>query len=443
MISRLSIFISLLSYIYMGSYITARKVFIVSSYFAMLNQSMVFFWPYSLSKVAEAYVSFQRVQEFLLMSEEKMQATPNPSEAETSEKVQSKLRTKDALPQSITADSRVDETTKLISDKEVTEWRMGVRDGAEKSIIFKNATAYWVSGDESSVGIQNVSLEVRPQELCAVVGPVGSGKSSLLQVILGELQIDSGRMHTSGSISYAAQENWLFEGTIRSNIVFIEDFNAERYNHVIKVCALDRDFALLPSGDMAIVGERGITLSGGQKARVSLARAIYKKADIYLLDDPLSAVDTHVGQHLFKECIEGFLADKIRILVTHQLQHLASVKNLVLLNKGTVEQQGSYDELRDLKLERLSLLPAFGVENESGTNGESRSRSASTGSIKHKVVDHAIDEIDRAEKQGIGAVSWKVYKEYIRTLSGLQYVVILFVLSQIGMTGLEFFIARW
>lgn len=144
-------------------------------------------------------------------------------------------------------------------------------------------------------------------ELCAVVGPVGSGKSTLLQVILGELELDEGRLEISGEISYAPQEPWLFEGSVKNNIVFVGDFNEKRYREVVKVCALERDFQLLPLGDETIVGERGISLSGGQRARISLARAIYRKAEIYLLDDPLSAVDTHVGKHIFEQCIMEYL----------------------------------------------------------------------------------------------------------------------------------------
>ena len=140
-----------------------------------------------------------------------------------------------------------------------------------------------------------------------MIGAVGSGKTSLLQAILGELEIDTGHLEVRGVVSYASQEAWLFGGSIKSNIIFVEEYNEIRYRQVIKVCALERDFELLIHRDDTIVGERGISLSGGQKARINLARCIYKKADIYLLDDPLSAVDTHVGKHIFKQCIQDFL----------------------------------------------------------------------------------------------------------------------------------------
>lgn len=173
-----------------------------------------------------------------------------------------------------------------------------------------------------------------------------SGKSTLLHVIIGELDVDQGDCIINGSISYASQETWLFEGTVRSNIIFIETFDQNRYKEVVRVCGLERDFKLMPNGDMTIVGERGISLSGGQKARISLARAVYKQADIYLLDDPLSAVDSHVGKHLFQECIQQFLKNKICILVTHQLQYLKDVNHLVLMYHGRVESQGTYTDVQ-------------------------------------------------------------------------------------------------
>ena len=136
---------------------------------------------------------------------------------------------------------------------------------------------------------------------------VGSGKTTLLEAVLGELELDSGSIELNGTLSYANQVPWLFEGSVKSNIIFSEEYDEKRYSEVIKAAGLERDFELFEFGDKTIVGERGISLSGGQKARVSLARAVYKKADIYLLDDPLSAVDTLVGKHIFEECIVKFL----------------------------------------------------------------------------------------------------------------------------------------
>lgn len=170
----------------------------------------------------------------------------------------------------------------------------------------------------------------------AIVGPVGSGKSTLLQTILGELTPERGTVEVKGSVSYASQEPWVFGGSVRQNIIFGQDFEKEKYEEIVKVCALERDFTLFPYGDKTLVGERGVSLSGGQRARINLARAIYKDADIYLLDDPLSAVDTHVGKHLFDQCISGYLKYKCVVFVTHQLQYLGNVECIHLLEDGKV-----------------------------------------------------------------------------------------------------------
>jgi ATP-binding cassette, subfamily C (CFTR/MRP), member 4 len=133
-------------------------------------------------------------------------------------------------------------------------------------------------------------------------------------------------------MAYASQEPWIFSGTVRQNILCGREYDAKRYRKVVKVCALEKDFSLLPASDKTTVGERGVSLSGGQKARVNLARSLYD-ADIYLLDDPLSAVDTHVGRHLFNQSIVGFLGNKIRVLVTHQLQYLKDVDKIIILKQ--------------------------------------------------------------------------------------------------------------
>jgi len=136
-----------------------------------------------------------------------------------------------------------------------------------------------------------------------------------------------------GKVAYAPQEAWIFSGTIRENILCGSQYNEQRYRQVVEAAALERDFTLLPKGDQTFMGERGISLSGGQKARVNLARCLYVDADVYLMDDPLSAVDTHVGRHLFDKAINGFLKDKIRILVTHQLQYLKDVDKILVLKE--------------------------------------------------------------------------------------------------------------
>lgn len=270
---------------------------------------------------------------------------------------------------------------------------------------------------------------------------MGSGKTTLLQVILGELELDNGQVYIDGVLSYAAQEPWLFEGSIRQNILFIENYDEERYQQVVKVCALEKDFELFPYGDSTIVGERGISLSGGQKARVSLARAIYKKADIYLLDDPLSAVDAHVGRHIFDQCIRGFLSDKICLLVTHQLQYLKDVKHIILMNDACVEAQGSYQELKEKKASILSLLPE---ENSEEMEEVKKETDFIPNAPKPKVNDDEPEEV--LENQEVGAVSFQVYKNYFRAVNSNFWMISVFllcVLAQTTYSGVDMFVAEW
>lgn len=199
------------------------------------------------------------------------------------------------------------------------------------SLLIDNVSAIWNESREEYT-LQNINLECEKGKLIGVIGPVGAGKSSLLQMILGELPPKTGDIIVNGKLSYAGQDAWVFASTIRQNIIFGQEYSQSRYKQVVKVCALEKDFKQFPYGDQTVVGDRGASLSGGQKARVNLARAIYRQADIYLLDDPLSAVDTHVAKHLYEECINGYLGNKTRILVTHQVQYLKDADHIMILN---------------------------------------------------------------------------------------------------------------
>ncbi|CAM9715193.1 unnamed protein product, partial [Hapterophycus canaliculatus] len=167
--------------------------------------------------------------------------------------------------------------------------------------------------------LSNVTLEVKPGELVCVYGPTGCGKSSLLLSLLGEVRRVEGTVEINGTVAYAAQRAWIQNATLRDNILFGTPYDPERYARVLSACALSSDLDLLEAGDQTEIGEKGINLSGGQQQRVSLARAVYSQADVYLLDDVLSAVDAHVGEHIFKHCVRGILRDKAVVMVTHQV----------------------------------------------------------------------------------------------------------------------------
>ncbi|CAG2062679.1 unnamed protein product, partial [Timema podura] len=321
--TRLTLFFTLLMYVLLGNDITAEKackhslslsiVFVVASFFNIMKLSMTDFFPRGIANAAEGIVSIKRIQTFL--SYEELASLKDAREV---------LRTD-------VKDSVVMLSYKDNSDSEKPDvLKNGLPPGSGLGVTMSHVTAKWFSESVENT-LTNINLTVKPGRLLAVIGPVGAGKTSVLHIMLRELPLASGSVTVQGKISYAAQEPWLFAGSVRNNILFGESYDRERYKEVVRVCALRRDLELLPHGDKSVVGERGISLSGGQRARINLARAVYKKADIYILDDPLSAVDAHVGKHLFEDCITGFLRKKTCILVTHQLQFLSHVDHIVIL----------------------------------------------------------------------------------------------------------------
>uniref|UniRef100_A0A663DU27 ATP binding cassette subfamily C member 2 n=1 Tax=Aquila chrysaetos chrysaetos TaxID=223781 RepID=A0A663DU27_AQUCH len=213
-----------------------------------------------------------------------------------------------------------------------------------------------------------VTLDIAPGSLVAVVGAVGSGKSSLVSAMLGEMESIKGHINIQGSLAYVPQQAWIQNATLKDNILFGSELDEARYQQVIRACALLPDLELLPAGDQTEIGEKGINLSGGQKQRVSLARAVYSNADIYVLDDPLSAVDAHVGKYLFEHVLgpKGLLngTGRTRILVTHSISFLPQVDNIVVLVAGAVSEHGSYSTLLANRGAFAQFLNLYGSQEE-------------------------------------------------------------------------------
>ncbi|XP_070696945.1 ATP-binding cassette sub-family C member 2 [Pempheris klunzingeri] len=232
----------------------------------------------------------------------------------------------------------------------------------------------WEKKDEPL--LKNVSLDIKPGRLVAVVGAVGSGKSSLISALLGEMHCTKGFINIRGSLAFVPQQAWIQNATVRDNILFGSPNEERRLQEVIEACALTPDLELLPGGDLTEIGEKGINLSGGQKQRVSLARAAYSQGDIYLLDDPLSAVDSHVGKHLFDKVIgpNGLLKNKTRILVTHGVSFLPYVDEIVVLVDGVVSEVGSYKSLRASRGAFSEFLDTYAKEQSNRTQSESDHR---------------------------------------------------------------------
>ncbi|XP_047464662.1 ATP-binding cassette sub-family C member 3 isoform X2 [Mugil cephalus] len=217
--------------------------------------------------------------------------------------------------------------------------------GTEYAVTVVNGKYTWAKEDPPV--LHNINIMVPQGSLLAVVGHVGCGKSSLISALLGEMEKVEGEISVRGSVAYVPQQAWIQNATLRDNILFGKPYNEQKYRCVLEACALTPDLQVLPGGDMTEIGEKGINLSGGQRQRVSLARALYSDADVYLLDDPLSAVDAHVSKHIFDNLIgpEGVLKGKTRILVTHGISFLPQVDNIVVIVEGRVSEMGSYQEL--------------------------------------------------------------------------------------------------
>jgi ATP-binding cassette, subfamily C (CFTR/MRP), member 1 len=248
----------------------------------------------------------------------------------------------------------------------------------EESVEVQNASFTWgVDGDKEV--LSNIDFTARKGQLSCIVGRVGSGKSSILHSILGDLHKTRGTVIIRGTTAFVAQNAWIMNASVKDNILFGHRFDPDFYQRTIKACALTEDLAILPDGDQTQVGEKGISLSGGQKARLQLARAVYARADVYLLDDILSAVDQHVGRHIINEVVgpRGLLRDKTRVLATNSIPVLKEANHISLISNGKTTEQGSYWEVMAKNGEIATLIKAIKTD-KSGTDSPPSSSSSPT-----------------------------------------------------------------
>ncbi|KAN0028786.1 hypothetical protein ACTFIV_010644 [Dictyostelium citrinum] len=329
-------------------------------------------------------------------------------------------------------------------------------------VYMKDSTTTWNKEKEDSFGLKNINFQATGQSLTMVVGSVGSGKSTLVQAMLGELESIEGEIGIKGSIAYVPQQAWIINATLKDNIIFGKELDEEKYQKVLEVCALKRDIELFPQGDLVEIGERGINLSGGQKQRVSIARAVYSDADVYILDDPLSAVDSHVGKHLFHKCFKGILSNKTVILVANQLNYLPFADNTVVLKSGEIVERGTYHELINAKLEFASLLQEYGVdENAKGDDsGDEENDQKDDPKEKVNVVlnndekEKSDEKSKKSDKDGTliseeeteqGAVAGRVYWKYVTAGGGLLFLIaiVLFLLETGSKTFSDWWLSHW
>lgn len=333
------------------------------------------FLPMGLLQYIQSKISVRRLERYLDLPElpEYVESTPPPSDGD-----EASLKPSLAEPGSITIRDgsfawtnpdaepirpvNKEKKAKRKSSRRSRRGSAASKDTTDGSDLQMRASAHSYASESTASGsvapaitLQDITCEIEAGSLVAVVGPVGCGKSSFLSAILGEMEPMYGskvfvpRPTTAGSgfVSYCSQTPWVVNDTLKGNILFGREFDQERYDSVIEACALIDDMAVLPAGDQTEIGERGINLSGGQKARVSLARALYSsETRVMLMDDPLSAVDAHVGEHIFKSAIAGKIAQDItRVLVTHHVHLLSRCDSVIVLEKGRIKHHGKYADL--------------------------------------------------------------------------------------------------
>uniref|UniRef100_A0A4W5RE99 ABC-type glutathione-S-conjugate transporter n=1 Tax=Hucho hucho TaxID=62062 RepID=A0A4W5RE99_9TELE len=311
--------------------------------------------------------------------------------------------------------------------------------------------------------VLSINLMVPQGSLLAVVGHVGCGKSSLVSALLGEMEKLEGHISIRGSVAYVPQQAWIQNATLRDNILFGKAYNEQKYRSCLEACALTPDLEVLPGGDLTEIGEKGINLSGGQRQRVSLARAVYNEADVYLLDDPLSAVDSHVAKHIFDHVIgpEGALQGKTRILVTHGISFLPQVNNIVVLVEGRVSEMGSYQELLQQNGAFAEFLRNYSlediVEDEisiiSGDLENPRSKSVRRrlcSERKHAEPDPEkklpkVEKLIQAETTETGRVKSKVFWEYVKAVGPLLtlFICFLYGCQNAAAIGANVWLSQW
>ena len=275
--------------------------------------------------------------------------------------------------------------------------------------------------------LHDVNLSIRRGSLTAIVGNVGSGKSSLLSAIIGEMMRVSGEVFCNGSVAYCAQQPWVQTSTIQDNILFGRPLDIRLLQKAIKTTCFDSDLETFPHGMATQMSEKGNNLSGGQKARLALSRAVYSDADIYLFDDILSALDPRVGRTVFNNCIRHALQGKTRVLVTHQLQYLNQVDHIIVVSDGTIVEQGSFDDLVASNGELTRLLSDVQTTSESDNNTKKDEKRKSTSGPPKAMVkqEETTDQVIAEEERNMGAVDVATWWAYLKATGGIRMIVML------------------
>ncbi|CAI9094235.1 OLC1v1029935C1 [Oldenlandia corymbosa var. corymbosa] len=337
--------------------------------------------------------------------------------------------------------SRID---KFLEAPELQKSHMKIQECSElqHSVMINSKKISW-EADSLNSCLENINIQVKLGEKVAICGEVGSGKSTLLAAILGEVPYNDGSVEVHGKIAYVSQSAWIQTGTIEQNILFGSIMDRHKYQNVLNSCCLVKDLDMLPFGDQTIIGERGVNLSGGQKQRVQLARALYQEADIYLLDDPFSALDAHTARKLFNEYVMGALLNKTVLLVTHQVDFLPVFDSILLMSKGTILKSATPEQLLQSSQEFRDLVHAHGEASKGELNAEQGPQKMQK--ISHDVIERICSEkqlalptgeqLIKEEECESGYTGLKPYLQYLKHNKGFLFLSLGIVSHIIYMIG--------
>ncbi|KAI4253329.1 MAG: hypothetical protein L6R42_007623, partial [Xanthoria sp. 1 TBL-2021] len=385
--------------------------------------------PLVIGQVIDAWASIGRIQEFLLAEEQ-------------ADDFKWDMEGKNAVWME-TADFTWERTVTQDSDKTGPQTKKQVKAAKEAEKVEKAA----VKAGSSSTGADSASnlthtepfkllgmdFAIGRSELVAIIGGVGSGKSSLLAALAGDMRRTNGQVTMGASRAFCPQYAWIQNATVRNNIVFGKAYERSWYDKVVDACALGQDLEMLPHGDMTEIGERGITVSGGQKQRLNIARAIYFDSDIILMDDPLSAVDAHVGRHIFDNAICGLLQNKCRILATHQLHVLNRCDRIIWMEEGRIETIDTFDNLINHNEAFQKMMASTAQEVKQDDEVDQDDVEEDKKDAKKRKVSKRGAALMQQEERAVRSVPWSVYDAYIKasgTILNGPLVIFLLICSQ-------------
>ncbi|KAH0624286.1 hypothetical protein JD844_007979 [Phrynosoma platyrhinos] len=444
------------------TYFTVFQAFTVVTVFNSMTFALKV-TPFSVKSLSEASVAVDRFKSLFLMEEVHM-VKKKPANPHTAIEVKNATLAWESSHASVQSSPKM--TPKMKKDKSKKEKMKLQQHEGQQAVLAEQKGHLLVDNDDPpspeeqnkqvqlpGVRLQralySIDLEIEKGTLVGICGSVGSGKTSLISAILGQMTLLEGSISVDGTFAYVAQQAWILNATLRDNILFGKEFEEERYNTVLNDCCLRPDLAILPNGDMTEIGERGANLSGGQRQRISLARALYSDKSIYILDDPLSALDAHVGNHIFNSAIWKHLKSKTVLFITHQLQYLVDCDEVIFMKEGCITERGSHEDLMNLNGDyatifnnlQLGETPHIEINVKKTTNSSLKrhqDKGTKSGSVKkEKVVKKEEGQLMQLEDKGKGSVPWSVYGIYIQAAGGpIAFIIImaLFILN-VGSTA--------